>query len=122
MLSVIDSAMNSSTSWGTWVVSRSAFLRRMARRVSRSGGWMSVISPHLNRVRSRSSRVAMWSGDAVGGEHDLAARLVQGVERVEELLLEALLALDELDVVDEQHVGRLAVLPAEGVAACGSGC
>ena len=31
-------------------------------RVSRSGGWMSVISPHSNRERSRSSRVAISRG------------------------------------------------------------
>ena len=37
---------------------------------------------------------------------------MQRVERVEELLLEAFLALDELDVVDEQHVD-LAVAPFE---------
>ena len=43
-------------------------------------------------------------GRAVGGEHDLAAAVVQLVERVEELLLEALGALDELDVVDQQDV------------------
>ena len=31
-------------------------------RVSRSGGWMSVVSPHSNRERSRSSSVAMSRG------------------------------------------------------------
>ena len=41
---------------------------------------------------------------AVGGEHDLAPAVVEGVEGVEELLLGAGLALEELDVVDEQHV------------------
>ena len=40
----------------------------------------------------------------VGGDHDLAAAAVQVVERVEELLLELLGALEELDVVDEEHV------------------
>ena len=40
----------------------------------------------------------------VGGEHDLAAAVVQGVERVEELLLGPGLALEELDVVEQQHV------------------
>ena len=49
---------------------------------------------------------------AVGGQHDLAVGLVQGVEGVEELLLELFLALHELDVVDEQHVD-LAVAPLE---------
>ena len=43
-------------------------------------------------------------GRAVGGEHDLAAAVVEGVEGVEELLLGLRLALEELDVVDEQHV------------------
>ena len=38
------------------------FLRRMAMRVSRSGGWMSVISPHSNRDRRRASRVAISRG------------------------------------------------------------
>ena len=41
---------------------------------------------------------------AVRREHDLRAGLVQRVERVEELLLGAGLGLEELDVVDEQHV------------------
>src|ERR1041385_8179969 len=103
-------------------------------RVSRSGGWMSVISPHSKRLRSRSSSVAMplrldvrdqppleaapqsllerrdvaWR--PVGGEHDLRAGLVQRVEGVEELLLEALLAFEELDVVDEQDVVRAVAL------------
>ena len=40
----------------------------------------------------------------VGRDDDLGAAFVQRVERVEELLLDPLLALDELDVVDEQHV------------------
>ena len=41
---------------------------------------------------------------AVRGQHDLLVGLVQGVEGVEELLLEPLLVLHELDVVDQQHV------------------
>ena len=38
------------------------FLRRIAMRVSRSGGWMSVIRPHSNRERSRSSSVEISRG------------------------------------------------------------
>ena len=41
---------------------------------------------------------------AVGGQHDLATGVVEGVEGVEELLLGARLALEELDVVDQQDV------------------
>ena len=42
---------------------------------------------------------------AVGGEHELAAGVVERVEGVEELLLGLGLGLEELDVVDEQDVG-----------------
>ena len=49
--------MNSSTSGGAFSRSCAAFLRRIAMRVSRSGGCTSVIRPHSKRVRSRSSRV-----------------------------------------------------------------
>ena len=42
---------------------------------------------------------------AVAGEDELAAGLVERVEGVEELLLGLGLALQELDVVDEQDVG-----------------
>jgi hypothetical protein len=37
-------------------------------------------------------------GRAITGEHDLFVRLVQGIERVKEFLLNALLAGQELDV------------------------
>ena len=42
--------------------------------------------------------------ELVGREHDLLVRLVERVERVEELVLRAVLVRQELDVVDEQHV------------------
>jgi hypothetical protein len=42
----------------------------------------------------------------IAGEHDLLLRVVERVERVEELGLRAFLAGDELDVVDEQHVNE----------------
>ena len=65
------------------------------------------------------AEAVLEGGDVVRGavrrHDDLPGRLVEGVEGVEELLLEALLALDELDVVDEEDVGGVAVLPAEGV-------
>ena len=83
-------------------------------RVSRSGGWTSVIRPHSNRLRSRSSSVVELLGRPVGGEHDLLVGVVEGVEGVEELLLRLDLALEELDVVDEQHVD-VAVAALEAV-------
>ena len=89
------------------------FLRRIAMRVSRSGGWMSVISPHSKRERRRSSSVAMSRGGRSRGHDDLPARLVERVEGVEELLLDALLVLEELHVVDQEHVvGAVALLEA----------
>ena len=46
------------------------------------------------------------AGVAVRRQHDLLVGLVERVEGVEELLLEAFLALHELDVVDEEDVAR----------------
>ena len=43
-------------------------------------------------------------GRPVRGDDDLLVRVVQRVEGVEELFLDAFFALDELDVVDQQHV------------------
>ncbi len=43
-------------------------------------------------------------GRTVAADDDLLLRVVQRVEGVEELVLRAFLARDELDVVDEQHV------------------
>ncbi len=108
-------AMNSRTSGGASSRSWAAFLRRIAMRVSSSGGWMSVISPHSNRLRSRSSSVT----SCLGGRSELMTIcllcVVQGVERVEELLLRLLLVLQELDVVDEEDVD-VAVAAAEPLA------
>src|SRR5215813_10606340 len=53
-------------------------------------------------------------GRAVAGDDDLLARVVQRVEGVEELLLRSFLVLQELDVVDQQHVD-VAVAAAEAV-------
>jgi hypothetical protein len=97
--------MKESTSSGTLRPSATDFLRRMAMRVSRSGGWMSVISPHSNRLRRRSSSVAI----CLGGRSER-------VEGVEELLLGALLALQELDVVDQQDV----VVPVAALEGAGA--
>ena len=57
------------------------------------------------------------AGDAIGGEDELAAALIESVEGVEELLLGVLLALEELDVVDEQHVD----VPVAALEALGAG-
>jgi hypothetical protein len=43
-------------------------------------------------------------GRPVAGEHDLVASRVQGVERVEELFLGALLAGNKLDVIHQENV------------------
>ena len=82
-------------------------------RVSRSGGWMSVVRPHSNRVRRRSSSVSRRFGARSGGDDDLLVGVVERVEGVEELFLGAFLALEELDVVDQQHVD-VAVAALEG--------
>src|SRR5699024_11460076 len=57
MLVAIWEAMYSSTSWGTSpVFSWATFLRRIAMRVSRSGGCTSVIRPISNLERMRFSK------------------------------------------------------------------
>ena len=55
-------AMNSSAWELMGTDCSSAFARRMAMRVSRSGTVRSAMRPHSNRLRSRSSRVAIWRG------------------------------------------------------------
>ena len=52
-------------------------------------------------------------GRLVRRDHDLLVGVAQGIERVEELLLRALLAGEELDVVDEEEV-HVPVFVAEG--------
>ena len=52
----------SKTSSGAFNLSCAAFLRRIAIRVSNSGGWMSVIRPHSKRLRKRSSKVVNCFG------------------------------------------------------------
>ena len=72
--------------------------------MARSGGSTGIVRPHSKRSRSRASRVESSLGKPVGGEDELTSPLIEGVEGVEELLLGVLLALQELDVVDEQDV------------------
>ena len=62
MLDTTLRAMNSITSDVIGVPCSSAFARRIAIRVSRSGAVRSAISPHSNRDRSRSSRVRIAFG------------------------------------------------------------
>ena len=66
-----------------------------------------AVAEALRQPRERLRR-------AVAGEHDLLARGVKGVERVDELLLGVLLALERLDVVDQQGV-ELAVALLEAL-------
>ena len=57
-------------------------------------------------------QVLDFGGGTVAGQDDLFVGLVQGVEGVEELLLNAFLAGQKLHVVDQQHI-RLPVFAAE---------
>jgi len=52
------------------------------------------------------------AGGTVAGQDNLLVTVVQGIEGVEKLFLGTLLAREELDVVDHQHIG-LAVFLAE---------
>ena len=97
---ISSSAAGSTSPTSSWATR----LRRIVSRVARSGGLTSHTRPASKRSRSRSSSASMSRGEAVGGQHELGAGLVERVEGVEELLLGLGLALQELDVVDEQHV------------------
>jgi hypothetical protein len=77
-----------------------------------SGGWMSVISPHSKRLRSRSWSVAMSARRPVGREDDLRARLVERVERGRTPPGSAPLPSEELDVVDEHASGAALLKPS----------
>ncbi len=55
----------------------------------------------LSQTVFEGLEIAWWP---IGGKDDLGACFVEGVEGVEELLLGACLALEELDIVDQQHV------------------
>ena len=72
--------------------------------MARFGGSTATVSPHSKRSRRRDSKRGELAGEPIGGEDELAPAFVEGVEGVEELVLGVPLALEELDVVDEQHV------------------
>ena len=57
-------------------------------------------------------QVGDFGGGAVTGEDDLLVRVEERVESMEELLLQALFAGEEVDVVDEQEI-YMAIAPAE---------
>ena len=63
---------------------------------------MRATRPLLNRDISRSCR-PLFPAAADRSNHDLLLGVVEVVERVEEFLLAALGAREELDVVNEQH-------------------
>ena len=99
-------AMKVRTSSGNATPSTSAFLSRMAILVSRSGGWMSAISPHSKRERKRSIKPRNFFRWCIARDHDLLLVVVQLVEGVKELFLRAVFVADQLDVVDQQHIRR----------------
>src|SRR6266550_829503 len=63
MFDLMRPAMRNATSSSRRTRSSAAFLRRIATRVSKSGGWMSAMRPHSKRERSRSSISGMFFGE-----------------------------------------------------------
>ena len=68
--------------------------------------------PHSKRLMRRASISCKKLGSAIGAQDDLLAGGVKGVEGVEELFLGGGTAGQEVDVIDDQHVG-IPVEPAE---------
>ena len=62
MFDLMRPAMYIATLSGSGTASASAFRLRIATFVSRSGGWMSAMSPHSNRDRNRSSSAGISLG------------------------------------------------------------
>ena len=93
-----------------------ARFRKIASRVCGSGGLDVGDEPGLEAVAQAVFELVEVAGRAVGGEDELVAGVVEGVEGVEELLLGARLALEELNVVEEQYV-ELAEAALEAVGA-----
>ena len=79
-----------------------------------SGGRTSVTRPGLEALPQAVLERVHVVRQAIGGQDELGAGAVERVEGVEELLLGARLALEELDVVDEQDVD-VAVRGLEGL-------
>src|SRR6476661_8142084 len=71
---------------------------------SQVGGFDGHRQPPLETVAQARLQGRELAGNAVCGEDQLAAAFVERVEGVEELVLGVPLALEELDVVDQQHV------------------
>jgi hypothetical protein len=74
---------------------------------------MSAMRPHSKRLCRPLFEGRDLAGRTVARDHDLLLGVVEGIEDVEELFLCPVLARDELDVVDEEHVDG-AVLVTEG--------
>ena len=119
MLSVMLVAMNSRTSGGIQRRLPLGLLAEDGEAGLEVGGLDVGDQAHLEPAAQAVLEGADGVGRPVGGQHDLAVGLVEVVEGVEELLLGLLLALDELDVVDEQHVD-VAVAALEGVVGAGA--
>jgi hypothetical protein len=80
--------------------------------ISRSGGWMSAMSPHSNRERSRSSSVGISFGSASEVRTICFCASCSALNVWKKLLLRRVLPGDELHVVHQQHV-ELPVAPLE---------
>ena len=82
-----------------------AWRRRIASRTARSGGPSSTSRPPSKRPLSGACSRGIAAGGRSAERTTWAPAPSSGLDRVEELLGRALLALEELDVVEQQHVG-----------------
>ena len=111
MLEETRSATKKRTSSLIWTVWFSSFFPQDGQ-AGLAGERLDVDAEAAGEPRHHAGLEAVdFAGGAVGGEHDLLLLVAQGVEGVEELLLDLGLLGQEMDVVDQEQVGH-----AEAVA------
>jgi hypothetical protein len=101
--------MKNATSSLSVTDSDSAFFSRIATRISSSGGSIATVSPQPEARDQPFLHPDDFLRVRVAADDDLAVRLDERVESVEELLLGAVLVGEELDIVDQQQVERMVV-------------
>ena len=99
-------AMKNATSSGRCALTCCAFVMRIATQVSSSGGSIATVESPAEARLQPLLQPCDFLRIAIAAQDDLVLTLEQLVEGMEELFLRAVLAGEELDVIDEQRIQR----------------